>query len=300
MVPSTGIVAVASRGCRCAASFTTTTSLDWHRRTGQKAERPPYRRSHMTESVDPPANVTERPGTLILAEDSNLGMLVDFNSNSNNNNLPTRSLSWYSLFTQQFPVRYGIPVAKWALSASSLSFDDALNEMKTDFRSSSLSQPILVARGPWVCWLAQFYLESLPLAALVLVDPLPFGTNTEACRMYENLHQSHVSATANTAAASTNTAASDDNNQTHPLEYRLFQDYVQHSEHWTLRLEPAAVPTLVLSTLPSWYTYAVDTAARHSDGLTQRETMVPVQRVHNDPDDVMTTIGQWILREDIL
>ena len=114
--------------------------------------------------------------------------------------------------------------------------------------------------------------------------------------MYENLHQSHVAAT---AAASTNTAASDDNNQTHPLEYRLFQDFVQHSDHWTLRLEPAAVPTLVLSTLPSWHSYAVDTAARHSDALTQGETMVPVQRV-NDTDDILATIGQWILREDIL
>lgn len=182
-----------------------------------------------------------------------------------------------------------MPVAMWSLSPSScrtsnLSLDDALGEMKSDFSSSTIAQPILVARGPWVGWLAQFYLESLPLSALILVDPLPFGDSTQACRMYEHLHQSHCHSA---------------NEPPSPVEYLLFQDYLEHSDHWTLRLEPAAVPTLVISTIPSWRAHALATAARHSTGSTTTNSEVPV-KILSDKNDIVAEIGQWILREDIL
>lgn len=230
-------------------------------------------RTLLTDAVEPPVDVTERPCTLILAEDGNYGVLDPAGKSSDR--------SWGQVFNQQFPVQYGIPVAQWSLSTSCSSFDDALREMKADLESSRIAQPIVVARGPWVSWLAQFYLESLPLAALILVDPLPFGESTEACQIYENLHRKNVSA------------------QVMPTKYSLFQDYAQHGNHWTLQLEPAAVPTMVLSTIPAWLELASATAARHSDDSTTATTAVPVESVCDDQDAV-STIGKWILNEDIL
>ena len=251
-----------------------------------KTQHPAQCRSLFTNVIDPPPNVTERPCTVILAEDSNLGILDPSNV--------LIGSSWKSVFAEKFPVDYGIPVATWSLSPSSsrksnLSLDDALSEMKSDFSSSTIAQPILVARGPWIGWLAQFYLESLPLSALILVDPLPFGDSVQACRMYENLHQSNRHAA---------------NEPPMPVEYNLFQDYLQHSDHWTLRLEPAAVPTLVLSTIPSWHAHALTTAARHSTGSATTTAAathgeVPV-KILCDKDDIVAEIGQWILQEDIL
>ena len=130
------------------------------------------RRSLLTEAIEPPPQATERPCTLILAQDTNLDVL--YNSKSD----------WSDTFAQKFPTEYGMPTASWSLSPSTASFDDAVSEMKRDL--SNCMQPILVARGPWVSWMAQFYLESMPLAALVLVDPLPFD-DTASCRLYEKL-----------------------------------------------------------------------------------------------------------------
>jgi len=232
-------------------------------------------RTLLTEAVEPPVDVTERPCTLILAEDSNYGVLDPAGKHASD-------CSWSQVFTQQFPAQYGIPVTQWSLSPSSgAAFDDALSEMKADLESSRIAQPILVARGPWVSWLAQFYLESLPLSALILVDPLPFGESTEACQMYESLHKQNII------------------EGEMPMEYRLFQDYVQHGNHWTLQLEPAAVPTMVLSTIPAWFELASATAARHSDDTGSTSTNVPVKKICDD-QDAISTIGQWILNEDIL
>jgi len=247
-------------------------SLRFHRHAFGRCQR-----TLLTEAVEPPPCATERPCTIILAQDSNLGVLS-----------PTQTVSsWSESFTQKFPVDNGMPVTQWSPSPDTPStFEDALDELKTDLACSSITQPILVARGPWISWMAQFYLESLPLSALIMVDPLPFGDDTAACRMYENLHQYEGELSKN----------SDDDVLSMSLEYQLFQDYVQHANHWTLQLEPAVIPTMVLSTIPLWHDQAVATAARHSDDAS---AVVPVVSIRND-QNVVSVIGDWILEEDIL
>ena len=56
------------------------------------------------------------------------------------------------------------------------------------------------------------------------------------------------------------------------------------------------IPTLVLSTIPSWYDKAVATAARHSD----ESSIVPVISLRSDDQSLVSMIGGWILEEDIL
>jgi len=227
------------------------------------------RRSLLTVAIEPPPQATERPCTLILAQDTNLNVLY------------SRKSDWSDTFAQKFPTEYGMPTASWSLSPSVVSFDDAVSEMKRDL--SNCMQPILVARGPWVSWMAQFYLESMPLAALILVDPLPFN-DTASCRLYEKL----LSQEENKKSAAF-------------VEYRLFQDYVQHTDHWTLQLEPAVIPMLVLSSRNDWHEPAVQTAARHSEDDDSSSLPVPVMQITNDDhDEAIARIGNWILQEDIL
>lgn len=238
------------------------------------------RRFLLTKAIEPPANVVERPCTIILAQDSNLD---DITPKCGGNARPVQS--WSEKFSQRFPVDYGIPVTEWSLGATTsvTSFDGALTEMKKDLVGSSIVQPIFVARGPWISWMVQFYLESLPLSALILVDPIPFGEDTEACRLYERQLKGQDKLDSSSCLNS------------RPVEYHLFQDYVEHADHWTLRIEPAVIPILVLTTIPSLREYGERTAARHSD-----DSMVVSVRQINDQEEVIPSIGRWILQEGII
>jgi hypothetical protein len=198
-------------------------------------------------------DVVERPCTLIVDESSGL-------------HYP----NFQEDFTEHVPSRYGIPVRLWSLSPHVIaSFDQALQELKNDLRLQQ--QPVFVATGPVRSWIAQFYLESLPLAGLVMVDPLPLDDAealNECIRWYE----------------------SEENSQSDEL--RLIHDYAEHFDHWTLRLEPGAVPMLVLSTKPDWLKYARATAERHSSE--QSFGPVPVRCTDQTGEGCVEEICEWI------
>jgi hypothetical protein len=224
-------------------------------------------RSYLTEAIEPPldGDVPERPCILILAED--VGILTDASTTS----------SWHGTFAAAIPKNYGIPYVQWSLSSElPPSLNLALGEMKADL--ADVQQPVLVARGPWISWMAQFYLESLPLSGLVMVDPLQFN-ETAACRHYEDLYRQR---------------------KIKPPEYGLFQEYVNHWDHWSLKLEPGAIPMMVLSTQPGsemWTRHARATAARHSSAESPNG-QVPVVKIDaSDTDDCMRKICNWIEEE---
>ena len=159
---------------------------------------------------------------------------------------------------------------KFSLSDNTANFDTALQEMKNDL---SLEGPnmVLVTRGPWMSWMASFYLESLPLAGLVMVDPMQLddmnGIN-QFVLQYEKLGLQNS------------------------LQYKLYQEYAEHWDHWTLKLEPGAVPMLVMYTnvRPGYKRCAENSALRHGN--------VPVLKMPSSSqthvDDCIGEVVKWV------
>lgn len=105
----------------------------------------------------------ERVGSIVLLESS------CYNSHSEK-----FSLSWSKLFEDKFP-RNGIhteyiDLFSFPHKQNGTTIPDILEEMKNDLMFQN-STCVLVARGAMPCLLAQYYLESFPLAGLVMIDP---------------------------------------------------------------------------------------------------------------------------------
>ena len=221
-------------------------------------------RTLLTAVTEPPldSTVTERPCTIILTQDA--GVYDD---------------SWSHDFTHQLPTQHGMAVAELTLSSTNTTnpnttMAEALQELSADLTRNT-HNTVLVARGPWMAWLAQFYLESLPLAGLVLVDPLPLD-DRNSFNQLDMLYRKR--------------------NLTETTNYKLYQEYAQHWDHWTLQLEAGSVPMLVLQSIdrPSFKKGAAITAKRHSDADSKAGEVV-VQRL--DPKkqpNVPQIVSDWI------
>jgi len=191
------------------------------------------RRLSLSSLREPPLDsaALERPCTVVLAEDACF--------------YPT---SWHDTFRSKLPQGHGVSYRKWSLPTSSspseLTIDSALDELKRDL--ASVPDVVLAARGPWSSWLAQWYLESLPLRGLLMVDPLVFDRGADGARAFEREYR-------------------DVDGKADAPEYRLFREYMEHWDHWTLRLEPGSVPMLVARTRtePAFVEGAAETARRH-------------------------------------
>jgi hypothetical protein len=227
--------------------------------------------------------------------------------------------SWHPSFSQIFPKKYGISYTKWSItdpddfdlynnnssdnSNSSvddkLTFDVALTKMKNDFKqiSSDIQQPILITRGPSISFMTQFYLESLPLSGLIMIDPLPFSStstsnrntgrksiddssdtkSTSAFELYRNYYNMHCNA--------------DENSRDIVLQreyYDIIDDYINHWDHWTLKIEPGSIPMLILSTMVSTSIMKNDISANSDYGndiTSHHKTIV----ADDDDDDVFNT-----------
>ena len=119
------------------------------------------RRCLVTLSIPPPIDTPmERPETLVLIESS------------------LYKQKWEQSFAKYYPER-GMHFGSLDItSADNCSVHDmtlASMEQTLSNDTSALSEPaytILIARGPLQSLIAQYYLESLPLAGLVMIDPL--------------------------------------------------------------------------------------------------------------------------------
>lgn len=255
-------------------------------------------RTLLTATTEPPLHntVPERPCIVVLAED--IGVLHSNNS--------AASPSWHSSFRERIPTQYGMSYASWSLAdpppSHPVSFDAALTELKEDLGPVLAQQnTILVARGPWISWMAQYYLESLPLSGLVMVDPLPLDDDA-ACAVFEHQYKAYLlqSDTINHVSE-----------QSMSREFALYQDYMKHSGHWALKLEPGVIPMLVLSTghapkaterlvkdgttnNDGKLTFALRTAARHSVRQ-QHVRVVNVDVVQSE--ECVQTICEWVEQE---
>jgi len=206
----------------------------------------------VTALTEPPldSQIKERPYTLILAEDAAALYNNNNSSSSTERSNETKnldaSLSWNGTFQSKLPLEFGISTGRWSLSPENTTLDLTMQEIKADL--SQEPAVVFVARGPWVSWVALLYLESSPLAGLVMVDPLPLD-NQDGIKQFQLHYEQHEGLI---------------NSQ----EYQLFQDFVQGGRpKRTLLLEPGAVPMMVLNTLQTdaFRHAADDVARRHSD-----------------------------------
>mmetsp|Transcript_29946 Transcript_29946/g.64146 ORF Transcript_29946/g.64146 Transcript_29946/m.64146 type:complete len:406 (+) Transcript_29946:62-1279(+) len=156
------------------------TTLPPQRRLQRQPNSPDARRRIVTSSIAPPITATERPETIVIAESK------------------LYASSWHDSFASSFPER-GLhfssvditkPLPSMNVSNKRNNCGDCLtlsalesnlgkdlsnlhgSEGLQSSTTSSSAHALLVARGPIPCLISQYFLESLPLAGLVLIDPL--------------------------------------------------------------------------------------------------------------------------------
>jgi hypothetical protein len=236
-----------------------------------------YRRSLLTLPITTPpldSTVPENIYTIILTEDGGL--------------YPE---SWHEQCSTKLPIEHGISYTNFSLTTDTESdsnsslFHQGLQEMKQELSTEHLGTTggILVARGPWMSWLAQFHLESMSLAGVVLVDPLPLEDRNSLNQM-ELLYQKR--------------------GIENSLEYKMYRDYVAHfKDNWgatALQLEPGSVPMLVLQSFnrPAFDKAAIKTADRHEnlEGPFGKVMRYKLYEAGDDPatKDIPAILTSWI------
>lgn len=218
------------------------------------------------------SSIPERPCTVVLAED------------------PIYPKSWRQTFETNLPEQYGISFNYFQLSNgeehSIQTMDEALTIMSRDLNHSTSShETVLIARGPWISWMAQFYLESLPLAGLLLMDPIPLD-DVNGINQFKLLYEKKQLEGS--------------------LEFSLFREFTEHWDHYSLRVEPGSVPMSVAYSFASRAAFkrtAENTARRHHPDYLKTE-VDPVLRVHKFPIDqkdhelhVLQHTVEWIEEE---
>ena len=236
----------------------------------------------MTSSIDPSLDAQmERPETIVLTESS-----LYFSSNNSNT-------SWKEAFESFYP-KQGLHFSSIDMLRSA-DFNSQITTVKTleQTLASDLSHlatsigigaahTVLVARGPIQCLTAQYFLESLPLAGLVLVDPLllpddgrverqdvassgavdRWGSSLQdlmslldgnAPNMYKHAGKivrdsaTHPLLLSNRTASSTTLPAqlSESNSTSLDIELSLLNSLTRNKDSQQLLLEPGIVPMLI-------------------------------------------------------
>lgn len=179
-------------------------------------QRVPFR-TIVTESIEPSSasSIPERPCTVVLAQDGSL-----------------YENSWQEPFSQVLPNKRGLHYCNLLLDARSL--HKGLDLLEQDL--ASMPNVVLITRGPIVSMIAQYYLESLPLAGLVMVDPILYP--------FPKLEFKRGS-----------------------MQEAFMKEIFAGKETRPLKLEPGVVPMLVFRSLldPTFKDAAGAVALRHSD-----------------------------------
>ena len=208
-----------------------------------------WKRCIITESIEPPLSslAPEKPCSLVLVEDKGL-----------------YHTSWSSYLREALPNEYGLHFCSQVITLSSL--EASLLEMTSDLEA--LPSVVLLARGPAVSLVAQFYLEDLPLSGLIMVDPIL----DPSMRLLDKLNGMYSEAS---------------------IEESNFLRRVHSGvDCRPLTLESGVIPMLVLSSLDVLHAMSQSTARRHSSP-NSRFGEVQVRRVGPD-DDPSGMINNWI------
>jgi hypothetical protein len=203
----------------------------------------------MTESIEPPltSRVPEKPCSLVLVEDQGL-----YNA------------SWSPILRDTLPNKHGLHFFNQQITLSSL--EDSLAEMTRDLEG--IPSVVLLARGPAVSWVVQYYLEDLPLAGVIMVDPV-LDPPTDLLEVLNSMYSVDSGA-----------------------EMSLLRRIHCGVDIRPLKLESGVIPMLVVSSLDLLQTVCESTASRHSSPHS-RFGEVQVRRAIPD-DDPSGMINDWI------
>ena len=206
----------------------------------------------MTESIEPPLSslVREKPCTLVLVEDQGL-----------------YDTSWHSSLRHSLPNEHGLQYCQQTITLSSLVA--ALSEMTDDL--AMMPSIVLLARGPVASWVAQYYLESVPLAGLIMVDPV-LEPSSELLEELKSLY-SDVAV----------------------QELNLLNRIQSGAESRPYLLEPGVVPMLVLSSINRLQEVSRSIAHRHSNPSSPFGEVQVGTVESGDPSEL---INDWI--EDVV
>lgn len=159
--------------------------------------------------------------------------------------------------SDRLPLEDGIHVCRQSLPMTSL--EEALAEMRDDL--AVMPSVVLMTRGPLVSMVAQYYLESVPLSGLIMVDPI---VDLTALAGVEELSNTKL--------------------------------LLEQIEARPLKLEPGVVPTLILSSKSQLQDASKQAAQRHSDPdgpfgdiqfVVLDDNEVPLNLINNWIDDVV-------------
>ena len=194
----------------------------------------------VTLSIPPPTDTAiERPETLVLVESS------------------LYKQKWENSFAKYYPER-GIHFGSLDIaSTDNCNVEDITLESMEQTLSNDISAlsesayTILIARGPLQSLVAQYYLESLPLAGLVLIDPLILPDNgrsgVHAGRWKDSVHTllTLLNNTTTPERSIFKKLQSDGSDLSLSSELNLLGSLPQIAPR-PLYLEPSSVPILIL------------------------------------------------------
>ena len=233
----------------------------------------------------------EQPHTIVLLEDTTVGAASSDNFGRSNNGdgidlttpLGAALPSWRNVFRSRLPEKHGFQFCYVSLSADTHGNDDNnvasglredVDELQNDLQQ--FPSVVIIAKGPYVTSVAQYYLESHSVSGMVLVDPIQLPPTNDFLRWKEQLQKHGQEDCMGKTISST-------------IASKLL------AIERPLLLEAGVVPMMVLQTPSSDGTvrhrYAEDVAARHSDPMLGME--VPIGRA-DTPEGSLDSIVEWI------
>ena len=254
---------------------------------------------------------------------------------------------WNSFFQTHIPTRYGMSYG--TISFSSLSSSSSSSSVSSLWLTSlmtscheeleqelahdlaTIPNTVLIAHGPFACWLAQGYLESYALLGLVLVNPIPFD-HPQLEEMFQqknhNQQQLHHQQQQSTSATNRNNNQKDidfdDGASSSPSlsssslfstilanHHHLLHHHHHHPHHPTssfitsrkLRLEPNVVPMMVFQTIPGPFMEwaCQETVKRHSkdDGYDGYHDVTDNEDTKDGPNTILPFYSYCYKDEDM-
>lgn len=224
-------------------------------------------RSLMSEIVEPPlvSNVIERPCTVVLLEDKGI-----------------YPASWRDELQDQIPANYGMSFGYISELDQLSTFKQRVNDL---IDLATITDAVLVARGPLASWSAQLYLESLPVQGLVMMDPILFDRRDDL----------DVEATEELKLSMEQRGLQSSG------DYRQLEAISQGLETRKLKLEASPVPILILQSMGGdvFAQTASETARRHRHdlGLFGEVQVTDISKEEEDKckiDEAIQIIDSWI------
>lgn len=237
-------------------------------------------RSIVTFIEEPPLHSTipERPCIVALVQDNGF-----YDKKSTN--------QWQDALRHVGPNQLGITVAnfEWNDLRKPTADDNrnileqGLEALQMDMDQLMSPHVILVARGPLVSWVSQLYLESFSVAGLVLVDPLPLDDNADND---DNNNDDNI-LDADQFSQAIQDYANDFPGVLHEhthLENFLSDTNSKQGARRPLLLEPGAVPTMIVQSIPVplFIAGSQQTADRHRLSTLDRQIPEDDEDVESD------------------